>query len=271
MRVEIDQLVKRYGAHFELNVPSLEIEEGALFGLVGNNGAGKTTFLRLLLDLVYADEGLVRVGGREIAGRDDWKVDVGSYLDESFLLDFLTADEYLDFVGATYGMTREDVQAALDPYRPLFTDQVLGSRTRYIRDFSLGNRKKVGIVAAMVMRPRLLILDEPFANLDPGSQRRLLKMIRDLNQEAGTTAIISSHDIGHVVEICDRIAVLEEGRIVRDLRTSEETLPELKSYFDRERVAPGPMETGTTGEVASDAAEQDGAQPAGTRNTASAA
>lgn len=233
MRVDIEHLVKRYGQHFELNVPSLTIEEGALFGLVGNNGAGKTTFLRLLLDLIYADEGRVTIGGREVAGRDDWKVDVGSYLDESFLLDFLTADEFFEFTGATYGLSRTEVVAALEPFEPFFTDRVLGERTRYIRDLSVGNKKKVGLVAAIFVRPRLLILDEPFASLDPGSQRRLLKVLRDLNETHGTTTIVSSHDIAHVTEICNRIAVLEEGRLVRDISTSDETLPELIRYFDR--------------------------------------
>lgn len=233
MRVEIENLLKRYGQHFELRVSSLRIEEGETFGLVGNNGAGKTTFLRLLLDLIYADEGTIRIDGREIAGRDDWKVHVGSYLDESFLLDFLTADEYFEFTGATYGLARKQVHDALESYRTFFTDRILGERTRYVRDLSVGNKKKVGLIAALFVRPELLVLDEPFANLDPGSQRLLLKELRQENAERGTTMIISSHDIGHVTEVCDRIAVLEDGRIVRDISTSGETLRDLKRYFDR--------------------------------------
>ncbi len=239
MRIEIENLVKRYGRHFELDVPALRIEEGETFGLVGNNGAGKTTFLRLLLDLIYADEGLVRIGGREISGRDEWKVDVGSYLDESFLLDFLTADEFFQFTGAAYGLSRDEVEAALDPYRGYFTDPVLGDPTRYIRDLSVGNKKKVGLTSALFVAPKLLVLDEPFAGLDPGSQRMLLKALREHNTENGTTMVISSHDIGHVTDVCDRIGVLEEGRIVRDISTSHETLHELTRYFDR-RLADGP-------------------------------
>ena len=233
MRVELENVVKRYGQHFELVVPSLRIEDGELFGLVGNNGAGKTTFLRLLLDLIYADEGLVRIGGREIAGSDTWKVHVGSYLDESFLLDFLTADEFFEFTGATYGFSREEVHSMIAAYQPFFTDRVLGERTRYIRDLSVGNKKKVGLISAVFIQPKLLVLDEPFASLDPGSQRRLLKVLRDLNAREKTTVIVSSHDIAHVTEICGRIAVLEEGRLVRDMRTSDETLRDLKQYFDR--------------------------------------
>jgi ABC-2 type transport system ATP-binding protein len=238
MTVEAQDLIKRYGRHFELRVPSLRIRSGETLGLVGNNGAGKTTFLRLLLDLIYADDGRVRVDGREIAGRHAWKIDVGSYLDESFLLDFLTADESFDFTGATYGLSRGDVRAALAPYRGFFTDPVLGERTRYVGDLSAGNRKKVGLIAALFVQPKLLILDEPFANLDPGSQGRLLKILRQQNARRGTTMIISSHDIGHVTELCSRITVLEEGRIVRDIETSDETLGELRGYFDRNGAGP---------------------------------
>lgn len=232
MRVDVTNLRKRYGRHFELDVPSLAIESGEAFGLVGNNGAGKTTFLRLLLDLIYADEGSVAIDGRPIAGRDDWKTGVGSYLDESFLLDFLTADEYFEFTGTAYGLSRIEVAAALEPYESFFTDRVLGERTRYLRDLSVGNKKKVGLVAALFVRPEVLILDEPFANLDPGSQMRLLKMLGDLNESRGTTMIISSHDLGHVTEACERIAVLEDGGLVADNATSEETLRDLKSYFE---------------------------------------
>jgi len=232
MNIEVSDLQKTYGHHFDLRVPSLRIGEGETFGLVGNNGAGKTTFLRLLLDLIYADGGEVLLDGHPTAGRDDWKTGVGSYLDESFLLDFLTADEYFEFTGTTYGLSRADVAAALEPFRSFFTDRVLGERTRYLRDLSVGNKKKVGLVAALFVRPKLLILDEPFANLDPGSQMQLLKLLRELNAEHGTTMIISSHDLDHVTQACDRIAVLEDGQIVRDNATSEETLPDLKKYFE---------------------------------------
>ena len=233
MNIDVSDLKKIYGRHFELRVPSLGIGAGETFGLVGNNGAGKTTFLRLLLDLIYADGGHVKFDGLPIAGRDDWKTGVGSYLDESFLLDFLTADEFFEFTGGTYGYSRSETAAALEPFRSFFTDRIIGERTRYLRDLSVGNKKKVGLVAALFVRTRLLILDEPFANLDPGSQMQLLKLLRKLNSERGTTMIISSHDLDHVTQACDRIAVLEDGHIVSDLATSEETLPDLKRYFER--------------------------------------
>jgi ABC-2 type transport system ATP-binding protein len=232
VKVDAKNLIKRYGEHFELRIPSIRIEAGESFGLVGNNGAGKTTFLRLLLDLIAADEGCIELDGVGVTGRDDWKAHTGAYIDESFLLDFLTADEYFDFVGTTYGMSRHDVQAAVAPFQSFFTERVLGERTRYIRDLSVGNKKKVGLVAAMFVRPRLLVLDEPFANLDPGSQLRLLSLLRDLSKNNSTTMVISSHDLEYVTQVCGRVTVLEAGQILSDTETSEATLPELRRYFE---------------------------------------
>ena len=231
MHLEVYDLIKHQGKHFSLRVPSFTIEPGQAVGLVGNNGAGKTTFLRLLLDLIQADEGRVEIGGVPVAGRSDWKRDVSAYLDESFLLDFLTAEEFFHFVSGVYGRSKARVEAALAPYRSFFGDGVLGRMPTYLRDLSMGNKKKTGIVAALLVEPRLLILDEPFANLDPGSQLRLKAMLRNLSEQHGTTMLISSHDLGHVTDICERITILDDGAVVRDLRTSEATLRELEDYF----------------------------------------
>ena len=230
MRVDVKDLVKSYG-HFKLRIPSLRIKPGESFGLVGNNGAGKTTFLRLLLDLIRADEGCVELNQTSVAGRDDWKRHVGSYIDESFLLDFLTPEEYIDFVGTTYGMAPSQSRLEVAPFRSFFTESVFDERTKYIRDLSVGNKKKMGLVAAMFVHPELLILDEPFANLDPGSQLRLLSLLREFREEYGTTMIISSHDLDYVTQICSRVALLENGLILRDMPTSDATLPDLKRYF----------------------------------------
>ena len=231
MTLDVLGLKKNYGAHCALDVPALRIEEGEIVGLVGSNGAGKTTFLRLVLDLLPATEGEVHIDGRNVAGNDAWKAHTGSYLDPSFLMDFLTVDEYLDFIGSIYGLSKSETAVALRPFQAFYPDEVFGETTRFIRDLSMGNAKKIGLIAAMFVRPRLLLLDEPFANLDPPSQIRLKQLLRALHAAHGTTMIISSHDLGHVTEVCGRITVLEAGRIVRDLSTSEATLRELEQYF----------------------------------------
>ena len=228
--IQVHDLRKSFGS-YSLHIPALDVPEGETLGLVGNNGAGKTTFLRLLLDLLEPDAGTITVGGHPVAESDAWKAFTGSYLDASFLLDFLTADEFFAFVGGLYGMNRDDVQEALLPYRTFLPPDVLGSKTKYLRDLSTGNAKKVGIVAAVFLRPRLLVLDEPFANLDPGSQIHLKLILTQLNTTYGTTVLISSHDLSHVTETCRRITLLDDGRLVRDTATSDDTQEELELYF----------------------------------------
>lgn len=231
MNIKVFHLMKRYGQHFALHVPELRIASGEAVGLVGNNGAGKTTFLRLLLDLIHPDDGQVLVDGQNVAKETGWKAHVGSYLDESFLLDFLTPEEFFSFVGSVYEMSPTEIDAALERYKNFLPEQVLYSNQPFIRDLSTGNKKKIGLVAAMFIVPRLLILDEPFANLDPGSQIRLKHLLRNLREEQGTTMLISSHDLGHVTDFCERVTLLDDGQIVRDMTTSDATLQELELYF----------------------------------------
>jgi len=230
MQIEIDRLVKRYAQHTALDIPRLEIQPGESVGLVGNNGAGKTTFLRLLLDLIEASAGEVRIDGRRVRGATAFKRRTGSYLDAGFLIDYLTPEEFLHFIGRTYRLETGQLERRLERYAPFLGDEVLGG-SRYIGDLSQGNMKKVGIAAALVVEPLLLLLDEPFAHLDPTAQIRLKEMLRTLGAEGQTTMIISSHDLNHVTEICDRIVLLERGSAVRDLRTSPATLAELEEYF----------------------------------------
>lgn len=231
MKVEVEQLSKRYGELFALHIPALHIEPGATFGLVGNNGAGKTTFLRLLLDLLRADTGTITIHEWIVAQTDDWKCHIGSYLDESFLLDYLTPLEFFSFVGSLYGFSKTETFARVEPYRDFLPADALHANSKYIRDLSKGNAKKVGIVAAMFVEPEIVILDEPFANLDPRSQIVLKSLLQKINKEKGSTLLISSHDLAHVTEVCERIAVLEEGKLAQEIQTSDATLQELETYF----------------------------------------
>lgn len=223
-------LKKIYNGVTVLNIPSISIEAGESFGLVGNNGAGKTTFFRLILDLIEASSGEVTIDGEKVARRDEWKSKVGSFLDEGFLIDFLTPDEYFAFTAKIYNKSEGDLNQFLDSMKEFFNGEIVGSG-KLIRDLSKGNQKKAGIAAALISDPQILILDEPFTALDPTSQIRLKRMLNELKTTRNMTMLISSHDLNHVTEVCDRIVVLEKGLVVRDILTSENTLKELESYF----------------------------------------
>ncbi|PKV62653.1 ABC transporter ATP-binding protein [Pontibacter ramchanderi] len=228
--IEVKDLVKAYSDTTVVNIPSLHIAAGETIGLVGNNGAGKTTLFRMLLDLVRPTKGAVTSKGIAVAHSDAWKHYTGSHLDESFLIDYLTPEEYFKFIGDLHGLSTGDIQERLQPFTDLFNGEILQQR-KYIRDFSKGNQKKVGIAAAALSHPELLILDEPFANLDPSSQIRLKNLLRSLHEQYGMTMLISSHDLNHVTEVCKRIVILEKGQIVQDMQTTENTLQALEAYF----------------------------------------
>jgi ABC-2 type transport system ATP-binding protein len=228
--IQISQLKKQYKEAVVLDVPSLEISKGECFGLVGNNGAGKTTLFRIILDLVRATHGHVSIQGEDVSKTESWKSIVGAYLDEHMLLAYLTPDEYFETLRKIYGMSEADLKSHLEKFTELFNDEVLGKK-KYIRDLSKGNLKKVGIAAAMMGHPQVVMLDEPFENLDPSSQIRLKKLILKETEESKITFLISSHDLNHVTEICDRIVLLEKGKVIRDLREKSEMMSELEAYF----------------------------------------
>lgn len=237
MKIETHNLIKKYNNRVVLDLPNMTIESGELFGLVGNNGAGKTTFFRLILDLVQATEGCVLSGGNDVAKDESWKRYTGSYLDEGFIIDFLTPEEFFQFVGTTYEMSGKQIREGLEKFEGFFNGEILGQGTKkYIRDFSKGNIQKIGIAAAMLPEPQVLVLDEPFANLDPTSQIRLKRMLTRLNQEKRNTILISSHNLNHVAEISTRIVLLEKGKAIRDVQGMQQdsengVLQELQAYF----------------------------------------
>jgi ABC-2 type transport system ATP-binding protein len=228
--LEIKNIEKAYNGKTVVHIPALVIAPGETLGLVGNNGAGKTTLFRLILDLIRPTRGEVFSKGVNVALAEDWKQYTGSHLDEGFLIDYLTPEEYFKFIGELHGFSAGDVAERLQPFRDLFNDEILDQK-KYIRDFSKGNQKKIGIAAAAFPGPELLILDEPFANLDPSSQIRLKNLLRTLRDQHDTTMLISSHDLSHVIEVCERMVILEKGLMVQDMETTTNTLQELQAYF----------------------------------------
>ncbi|TVZ58246.1 ABC-2 type transport system ATP-binding protein [Flavobacteriaceae bacterium MAR_2010_105] len=223
-------LSKTYNKNRVLHIESLDIPKGQSFGLVGNNGAGKTTYFSLLLDLIQPTTGHIKNSTILVHESEDWKPFTSSFIDESFLIGYLTPEEYFYFIGELRGQNRADVDNLLNQFEDFFHGEILKQK-KYLRDLSKGNQKKAGIVAALIGNPEVIILDEPFANLDPTTQIRLKAIIKDLAETKGVTVLISSHDLMHVTDVCERIVVLEKGKIVKDLVTSEATLKELETHF----------------------------------------
>ncbi len=228
--IEINNLIKKYSDQTVLNANSLDIPSGQTFGLIGNNGAGKTTLFSCLLDLIKPTQGKVLNNGVDVSKSEDWKSFTTAFLDETFLIGYLMPEEYFHFIGELRGLSNSQVDSFLAQFEDFFNGEILGGK-KYLRDLSKGNQKKVGVVAALIGEPKVIILDEPFANLDPTTQIRLKGIIKDLNKYKDTTILISSHDLQDVTEVCERIVLLEKGEIIRDIRTSSATLKELEAYF----------------------------------------
>ena len=228
--IHAQSLSKTYNGTTVLNIANLEIPKGQSFGLVGNNGAGKTTFFSVLLDLIQPTTGSITNNTFQVNTNESWKPFTSAFLDESFLIGYLTAEEYFYFIGDLRGQNKADVNALLNKHEEFFNGEILRNK-KYLRDLSKGNQKKVGIIATLIGNPEVIILDEPFANLDPTTVNRLKKIIKELAENPDITVLVSSHDLLHTVEVCNRIVALNKGEIVKDIVTSAETLKELEAFF----------------------------------------
>ena len=245
MKIQIENLKKSFGEKVAVDIEQYEIRDGEMLGLVGTNGAGKSTLFRLMLDLVKADGGRVLMhpseqeqsqgiaqGSVDVAHTEDWKDWTGAFVDESFLIDYLTPDEYFQFIGRISGRKQEEVDTFLQDFEQFMAGEVAGQK-KLIRNLSAGNKQKVGIVGAMLLQPKVLILDEPFNFLDPSSQSAIKRLLQEYNRKTGATILVSSHNLQHTVDICPRIALLEHGVIIRDIENTDgQAAKELESYFE---------------------------------------
>ena len=238
MTIYIRNIQKTFGEKTAVDIDQFIIHEGEILGLVGNNGAGKSTLFRLILDLIKADRGCVTIEheGRtvDVSQTEEWKDWTGAYIDDSFIIDYLPPEAYLQFIARISGLSETQLEEELSKYEHFMAGEILGQK-KLIRNLSAGNKQKVGIVAALLMHPSLLILDEPFNFLDPSSQNAIKHLLTDYNRQTGATILVSSHNLNHTVDICPRIALLENGKIIRDIDNHDGSAEkELESYFDIE-------------------------------------
>ena len=236
MDIIIKDLKKTFGEKVAVDIPELTIHSGELLGLVGNNGAGKSTLFRLILDLIKADIGTVHMKGTDVeinvAETEVWKDWTGAFVDESFLIDYLTPDEYFQFIARLTDTSDEQLQEFLAQYQHFMADELAGQK-KLIRTLSAGNKQKVGIMAAMLLRPKVLILDEPFNFLDPSSQNAIKHLLKKYNEETGATILVSSHNLQHTVDISERIVLLEHGKVIHDIDNKEKQAQDiLENYFE---------------------------------------
>ncbi len=230
--ITISNLKKAFGETIASDIPSFNINDGDILGLVGNNGAGKTTLFRMLLDLLKPDEGEVSLDGIDPSQSEAWKSFTGAYIDEGFLIDFMTPEEYFTFIGKITNMKQEDVDSRMNDFEHLAAGEIFGHK-KLIRNLSAGNKQKVGIMSALFNHPKLVILDEPFNFLDPSSQNLLKHELTEYNKQTGATILVSSHNLAHTIDISNRIALLEKGRIIKDLPNENGSAKaELEDYFD---------------------------------------
>lgn len=232
--ININNLKKNFGEKIAVNIDHYVINHGDLLGLVGNNGAGKTTLFRLILDLLKADSGNVTINNIDVNQSEDWKIFTGAFIDDGFLIDYLTPEEYFYFIGKMYGLKKEEVDERLVPFERFMNGEVIGQK-KLIRNYSAGNKQKIGIISAMLHYPQLLILDEPFNFLDPSSQSIIKHLLKKYNEEHQATVIISSHNLNHTIDICPRIALLEYGTVIKDIVNENNSAEkELEDYFNVE-------------------------------------
>ena len=231
MNITIQNLTKKFGDKTAVCIPEFHLTHNEIVGLVGNNGSGKTTFFRLLTDLTKADTGEVLLNGINPAHSEAWKAHTGVYLDESFLIDYFTPEEYFNFIATVSGISSATLQQRLQTFESFMNGEIIGTK-KLIRNFSAGNKQKIGIIAAMLSTPTFLILDEPFNFLDPSGQNALKQIICNYGKQNNTTVIISSHNLHHTIDISTRIVLLEDGNIINDFTDVDtDAKNRLEDYF----------------------------------------
>ena len=210
---------------------SVELFPNEIFCLLGHNGAGKTTMFRLILDLLKPDTGSASINGIVTSESEEWKNVTGGFIDDGFLIDFLTPDEYFDFICKIHDISKDECDERLRRFEHMMNGEIVGVN-KLIRNLSAGNKQKVGIIGAMLHNPQLLILDEPFNYLDPSSQLAMKNVLDEFSKETGATIIVSSHNLTQTLELSTRITLLENGQIIKDGRKDIPGLAEdIEQYF----------------------------------------
>ncbi len=216
--IEINELAKYYGKHRGIESVSFTVEEGEIYGFIGPNAAGKTTTIRTLLALIYPTSGSASIFGMDcIREAEQIAKDVGYLPTETYYYENMTVKELLAYSADLY-------QGDSSKRIPELAERLKLDLNRKISDLSFGNKKKVGIVGALLHSPKLIILDEPTSGLDPLIKQTFFEILKEEN-EKGATILFSSHVLSEVQKICSQVAILKEGRVI-----SIQNISEMRKY-----------------------------------------
>ncbi|MGY3747803.1 ABC transporter ATP-binding protein [Vagococcus salmoninarum] len=214
--LEVKHLTKSFGTMKAVNDVSFTIPEGTILGLIGQNGAGKSTTFRLILDFLSSDQGEVLWKGRKLTDKD-YNI-IGYLPEERGLYPKISIEEQLIYFAKLRGKTKQEIIPKIDFWMDKF--QVKGKKTDKVKSLSKGNQQKVQLIATLIHEPELIILDEPFSGLDPVNAELLKDGIIEL-KEKGSCVIFSSHNMDNVEKICDHLVMLRDGEMVLDGRVNE--------------------------------------------------
>lgn len=222
----VERIVKNYGEKTAVNGLSLQVAEGEIYGLLGANGAGKTTTMRMVLGLIYPDEGSIRYNGK--AYSKEQLHNLGYLPEERGLYPKVRVDEQLIYLAQLRGMTKKAAEASLKKWLEQFeVSEYYGKR---IEELSKGNQQKIGFVAAVIHDPQILILDEAFSGLDPVNVELLKAAVKGL-RDSGKTILFSTHRMEHVEELCRNITIMHRSNPV-----VQGDVKAIKKQYPRERV-----------------------------------
>lgn len=209
--IEIVELKKSYGDFVALKPLSLNIEKGELFGFLGPNGAGKTTLIRILVGLIKANSGEIRIDGQEITNNPYTKKLMGYIPDRPYLYEKLTSLEYFDFVGGLYGVEKAVIQEKGEDLLKLF--DLWHKKDDLLEGFSHGMKQKVAISAATLHDPQILVVDEPTVGLDPKSVKLVKEFFKSMTKD-GKTIFLTTHTLSVAEDLCTRIGIIRSGEII---------------------------------------------------------
>jgi len=217
--VEFKDIVKTYDEKFQINIPHMVLNDNKIYGLLGHNGAGKTTTIRMLLGLLKPDCGTILIEGQDVFKSNKIKKDIGYIPDVPNLFEKLTGFEHLNFVSSLYGFNSKENIQYIEEFMELF--EIEKDKDKIISSYSKGMKQKISIISALIIRPQILILDEPFTGLDPIAIQKFIGFLNNFINQEKRLILLSTHDLHIVDDICTDSLIMKNGQIISQINLKE--------------------------------------------------